>query len=168
MPYAEWLQLGFHGLAFAMLYLAYRLMKPLVTPPANGDTPKDAALKVKLRYVLVFMVISILFFVGGVVAELYGGSQPHSIGLYISPARMPSMLSMPEVRSGEIAIEISDDGYATLAVKDRDTLRIAMDELTGTVEHFASLVGELTQRCTAAGPDAAQLSALEGGFSDGP
>jgi len=144
-------------------------MNPLTAASAAGTGP-DRSLPVKLRYVLGFMAISVLFFVGGVAADLYGRSQPHAIDFYISPSKMPPMLTMPKMRNGDVPINLSEDGFVRITVKDRDTLRLAIDDLIEKVDYFSTLLGELTRRCdatTATGiaPSASPI-ALEGGFSD--
>ena len=106
MDFVEVIRYGFHGLAFAMLFLGYRLLKTIHETGGSGHKSILAEERERqYRSIYIFMGISLLFFILGVSSEMYRQNQERShqtqeadLHIVISPNPLPwDGLPMPKI-----------------------------------------------------------------------
>lgn len=93
MNFVEWIQLGFHGFAFALFYLSMREFSRITkaSEKIRADIDVEAATillrkqSTSLRYLVIFALISFMFFVGGVIAQITAGQLTQDISVFIEP-----------------------------------------------------------------------------------
>ncbi len=72
MNLVDLIRLGFHGFAAAMLLMGFRLLKTVINKQDDSDHTENSRLELKLllKSVRNFLLISLVFFVLGVTSEL--------------------------------------------------------------------------------------------------
>lgn len=168
----ELVRLGFHGVAVVMLFLGYRLLRGVVVGKSKVDGKIGVdKLKLRLKEVRVFLVISLVFFVLGVGSEFFRKFQErlqeNVITVHIQPesAIMPEKNSMPILLKEKMdcsGCETVSMNKATKAfkvkVKHGQIFYLQLYNLTQKLESLNNLVKQLTK---------GQGNNREGGFDDG-
>ena len=83
-----------------MLYLSYSLLRKVISAKRTGRQG-GSELRLKVRSVIFFLVISFIFFVGGALFQIFSPTKPYKLNLFISPTSMPERLRMPSVAVSE-------------------------------------------------------------------
>ncbi len=152
-------ELGLHGAALVFLWLGYRLNNEL--NEQNATAPAEIeVLKLKLRQLRFFMVLSLAFFVIGAGLEIYqvrserltAPAPAVDLVTYIQPKTMPEGFPSLEVRIAGKALEFpSGRNHSTLSqaadlMIDAEPLRDAIVNMRSTLTSL-----QVAQAKTAAG-----------------
>lgn len=150
----DYIRLGFHGFAFVMLFLGYMLLRSFVTKcqtMANDLKQEQSDLfRMLSRNIIGFLVISLIFFVGGASLEIFRQaqlnsalSQPHDLEFLVSPAMMPSGLPPPKISLRDVTKEFDMAGRATLQAKNEDSIRVLLEDVTNKYTELDNLNRQL-------------------------
>jgi len=127
IDFLKLLQYGATGFAVVLLYLGYRLLNQLMSIQDKGD-----AFKRKLFAVIFFMLISTIFFFGGLAGQYLLQQQERPVNILITPNQMPAGVDRPQIRRGIESITL-DNGAAVVSVKYNDTLNFQVECLTDKI-----------------------------------
>lgn len=135
MNVADIINLGFHGFAFVTLYLGFRLLKIV------AKREKTESIKILMRSTHIFLIVSFLFFLGGVGFELYRihiVDFPHTVNIYLSPTMREKEVQglipgITNTNTNQLVDFIQDSGSTkgSVLVNDNDALLMNLEALCG-------------------------------------
>lgn len=129
------LQLGVSGFAVVCLYLGFILIKDLSKQMNQGEIKAEQIeiYKMKIRNNQFFLVIALLFFLGGVAYQLATRQGEVPIHIYMNPERMPADISAPSLRINGMKCELKNPFRVTY----KDSLQF---DFTGLTEKIRDLL----------------------------
>lgn len=148
MNYIDLIQLGFHGLAFALFYLSYRRFGDISSDRIPENVPqqeineRNKRTKMLLGSLKWFMVVSLAFLLIGIGAQIYSKQVKQEISLIISPNTFPSYLKQPVIYKTGTTINghlKQDDGRYVLSVVDQDDIKVEIDSLLSYIERMEEI-----------------------------
>ncbi len=172
----ELVRLGFHGVAVAMLILGFWLLRAVIVEKKQPIDPKVAKevkdaeitkLKLKLKSVRNYLLISLVFFVLGVGSEMYKQiwekTQENEMTVQLQPeaASMPDIALMPTLLKEDDPIPLPiQQATSTFKIKVKHGQRfyLQLHTLTNRVENLTNRVNQLLL--------ANEKESAEGGLED--